>query len=84
MKFNVDDPKVKRAAETKRLSDWHEHFALVPRRVGTSLYWLETIQRKGEWVSRRRPSVGGFIVTRWGWKWEYNHAPMDTMLWPGM
>ena len=60
MKFNCgEDWKV----TLLRLEIWHDHFALVPRRVANhDCRWLETIQRKGRFISGMGYS---------GWDWEY-------------
>jgi hypothetical protein len=34
----------------ERISNWHRHFALIPRRVGTKdCRWLEIIERRVSW-----------------------------------
>jgi hypothetical protein len=45
-----------------RLTDWHLHFCLLPRKVGSERVWLETVERKGKpWASWHES----------GYDWEY-------------
>lgn len=56
MKFDCGET---REEKEKRLSNWHDFFCLIPRKVGPhDCRWLETIQRR-TWfyrteISRRR------------------------------
>ena len=46
-----------------KMENWHDFFALVPRRVAShECRWLEIIQRKGNWKWATYAS---------GWKYEY-------------
>ena len=77
MRFNCGPTPTERRARTQKrmdeaekfLSAWHDHFALVPRRVGSGdCRWLETIERKGARVARTWGR--GKIVTV-EWLWDY-------------
>lgn len=54
MKFNCGPTKrerelAKKIAMQERaiiLRAWHDHFALLPVRIGHACYWLETVQRR--------------------------------------
>ena len=63
MKFNCGPTLWYRLERRRRyLSDWHPFFALFPKRISdTECIWLETIERKGERVGRRRSH----------WYWSY-------------
>lgn len=55
----------KERAEIKRLKNWHDYFALLPRRIGENdCRWLETIERKGKFITDD-PWEYDF------WEWEY-------------
>ncbi len=55
----------------ERLSEWHDHFALWPRRIASrDCRWLETIQRKGEFVL-----CCDFDRYWWQWNFSYRAKP---------
>lgn len=74
MKLNCGPtPEEKSLANWRRLHNWHPFFCLLPRRItGThECIWLETIERKGEYVCR----FGGSY-----WEWEYRVKDRSTGL----
>lgn len=32
-----------------RISQWHRWFAWYPVRIGSEIYWLETVERRRDW-----------------------------------
>ena len=77
MKFNCGPTPAERRARIQKkmdeaekfLSAWHDHFALIPRRVGPGdCRWLETIERKGVWM----PDPWRYPESWEGvWVWSY-------------
>ena len=70
MKINCGPSLFERIeAAEERKKDWHDFFALLPRRIAPGdCRWLETIQRKGERIPGKFCKGGrvpGF------WLWEY-------------
>ena len=64
MKWKTNKPK-------KDKSKWHKHFLLKPTCIGKfkdgskNIAWLETVWRKGRWVTEWSPNVKPY------WEWEY-------------
>lgn len=76
MRFNCAPAAEERARlRMQRLSNWHFHFALIPRRLGANTcVWLETIWRKGTQYEDRYFD-GYDFYTYLRWRWEYRAAP---------
>jgi hypothetical protein len=58
-----------RAAQkySERLKYWHPYFCFLPRRIGPSCYWLETVLR----IARQgycKDSYGGYVME---WYFDY-------------
>jgi len=67
MQFNcgpsiLDRIANKANARRNRLQQWHKYFAWLPMNINGTCYWLEHIERKGDYEVMRRSSP---------WKWEY-------------
>lgn len=64
MKFNCDYLIDRKKEKDLRERQWHNYFALIPRRVGPKdCRWLETIEaRKVPW-----DTIGCIVI----WDWEY-------------
>jgi hypothetical protein len=59
MKINCGAERLPRNV---RVRSWHDHFALIPVRIGEHYHWLETIERKGEVV---------FVSNEYYYEWEF-------------
>jgi hypothetical protein len=59
MRFDLGPTPYERFEARKR---WHRWFAWHPVRIDRQVVWLETVERKGEWIF---DSLGG------DWAWEY-------------
>jgi len=67
MQFNCDPSILDRIsnkanARRNRLQQWHKYFTWLPMNIDGTCYWLEYIERKGDYEVIRRNSP---------WKWEY-------------
>ena len=53
-----------------RLETWHEFFALMPKRIGSQIFWLQTIYRKGKFDDD---------IEYASWHWEYAEDTLDIL-----
>ena len=61
----------KEKAERARLQEWHDFFAILPRRTGDNkCVFLERIERKGK-REIRQGFMDGIVVHFARWVWEY-------------
>ncbi len=72
MKFNCGPTREEKNAaydaEQKRLQDWHDFYAIIPRQVGShDCRCFEVIERKGYKFKIR--TIHGFLSDKW--EWEY-------------
>lgn len=57
--------------KAKNYSEWHPHFAWLPKKINGEWIWLERIIRRG------RPNMALDKGPKTKWRWEYVNSEFD-------